>query len=266
MQRMTRTSIAGLVLLWCASGSAQGEAVSQTVGHGQINWSDKVITATGSGAPSLKAANVAVARLGAERAAKMDAFRNIIESVKGVRVSGKASAGSVMDSSPQTKARVEGVVRNFKVMDTKYYSDGGVDVIVQVPLDGVLLEALVQDAGKSAATGAASDGTTGIVVNATGLGLTPALAPRIVDDKGAEVFAASLVSKEAIQQHGVVGYSKSMDSATKHKRVAGKPVIVRALKTTEPGSSDLVVSAADGAKLTKLKGVLGQGKVIIVTD
>ena len=44
------------------------------VDHGQVNWTARTITATGSGAPDLKAPNVAVARLGAERVAKMDYF------------------------------------------------------------------------------------------------------------------------------------------------------------------------------------------------
>ena len=59
------------------------DAVAQSVAHGSIDWTNKTITATGSGAPDLKAANVAVARLGAERAAKADALRNILEAVKG---------------------------------------------------------------------------------------------------------------------------------------------------------------------------------------
>ena len=52
----------------------------------------------------------------------------------------------------------------------------------------------------------------------------------------------------------------------KDSRIAGKPIVVKALKVSEPGSSDLVVSAADAQKLAALAAVLQQGKVIIVTD
>ena len=65
------TILAGALIILCAGIASASDSVSQTVGHGQIDWSKKTITATGSGAPNLKAPNVAVARLGAERAAKM---------------------------------------------------------------------------------------------------------------------------------------------------------------------------------------------------
>lgn len=258
-------------VVFAQSGTAQApvdpNAVSQAVGHGQINWTNKTITATGSGAPDLKAANVAVARLGAERAAKMDALRNIIEAVKGVRVSGGSSAANTMDTSPEIKAKVEGAVRNFKVLDTKYYSDGGVDVIVQVPLDGVLLETLVPQAGaKAQAGGADTSGTTGVIVNAKGLKVVPALAPRLLDDKGGEVYSAQFVNKEALRTAGVASYAKSLDQAMKDGRVSGKPIVVKASKLADSNGSDVVIAADEAAKMASLKPLLAQGKVIIVTD
>src|SRR5262245_10929441 len=82
MRRLGRVLNVGALsaVLCVATGqAARAQDVAQEVpGHGKINWTDKTITVTGSGAPNLKAANVAVARLGAERAAKMDAFRNIL--------------------------------------------------------------------------------------------------------------------------------------------------------------------------------------------
>src|SRR5688572_24872778 len=165
-----------------APSLAMAQDVAQTVGHGQINWTNKTVTATGSGAPSLKAANVAVARLGAERAAKVEAYRNVLEAVRGVKISGGQSAGQAMDQSPETKAKVEGVIQGFKVIDTKYYSDGGVDVVIQGPIDGVLAD-LVPNAGKNAAgSGASDDGSTGLIINAKGAQVAPALAPRLLDE------------------------------------------------------------------------------------
>ncbi|OGQ83292.1 MAG: hypothetical protein A2289_08260 [Deltaproteobacteria bacterium RIFOXYA12_FULL_58_15] len=239
---------------------------SAQVAHGQVNWSDKTITATGSGAPSLKAPNVAVARLGAERAAKMDALRNILEAVKGVRVESGKSAGDLM-STAEVKSRVEGIVRDFKVMDTKYYSDGGVDVVVQVSIDGVLAEALVPNAGAKAAEPAAeSGGVTGLIVNAKGLGVTPALAPKILDEAGNEVYSVSNATSDAVKKHGVAGYTNALDLAMKDGRVAEKPLVVRAQKLTQKGGSDLVIATEDAKKLANLGGVLANSKVIIVTD
>jgi hypothetical protein len=267
MAKILSIVLGGTLWVWGAVAAAQGDAVSQTVGHGKIDWSAKSITATGSGAPDLKAANVAVARLGAERVAKMDALRNILETVKGARLNGSKSVGAQMQENPDMKARVEGIVKNFKVLDTKYFSDGGVDVIVQVPLDGVLTEALVTGtATKIDPAAKDSSGATGIVVNAKGLGIAPALAPRLLDDKGQEIYGTSVVSAEAVKRHGVAGYARTLDEALKDARVSDKPLVVRAVKLPGPGATDAVLSAEDAAKITKMQTLLANGKVIIVTD
>lgn len=244
------------------------DAVAQSVAHGQVDWTAKTITATGSGAPDLKAANVAVARLGAERAAKADALRNILEAVKGVRINGSQTAGAAMDGSPEVKAKVEGVVRNFKVVDTKYYSDGGVDVIVQVPMDGVLAEALLPTApAATAATPTESAaGPSGVIVNAKGLKVAPALAPRLMDESGKEIYGPTMVGHDALVQRGVASYTKSLEQATRDTRVSGKPLVVKGVRLSQAGSADVIVSADDALKLASAKGVLGLGKVIIVTD
>lgn len=245
-------------------------AVAQTVGHGKIDWTNKTVTATGSGAPDLKAANVAVARLGAERAAKMDALRNIMETVKGVRVSSTQTAGAAMDGSPEVKAKVEGVAKNFKVVDTKYYSDGGVDVIVQMPIDGVLVDALVSQAGAPAtATAPSADVVTpsGVIVNAKGLKVAPALAPRLIDEGGKEIYGPNVIAHDALVQRGVASYTKSLDQAMRDGRVSGgKPLVIKATRVAAAGGSDVVVSADDAAKLATAKAALDAGKVIIVTD
>jgi len=248
------------------SAQAEDANVAQTVGHGQINWTQKTVTATGSGAPSLKAANVAAARLGAERAAKLDAYRNVIEALRGVRLAGSQTAGAAMDGSPALKSKVEGTVQGFKVVDTKYYSDGGVDIVIQGPVDGVLADALGKEAGQGSIVGPAEDGTTGVVINARGLGLTPALAPRLLDDAGNAVYSASLVTAEALRRNGAAAYSKSLDQAGKDPRVGAKPAVFKATRLAEAGGADLVLAGADVEKLRKLQGVLAEGRVIIVVD
>jgi hypothetical protein len=264
---MKLAGITAVALVVGVAVAASAQELSQEVpGHGKINWTDKTVTATGSGAPNLKSSNVAAARLGAERAAKLDAFRNILEAVKGAKVSGKQTVGAAMESSPEVKSRVEGVIKDFKVLDTKYYSDGGVDLIVQVPLSGIADAIVPASTAAAPAANAASGDATGIIINAKGLGVAPALAPRILDEKGAELYGPQTVSKDAMRANGVAAYSRSLDQAMKDGRISGKPMVIKAMKVSEPGSSDLVISGADAQKLGTLVSVLQQGKVIIVTD
>ncbi|MBL90861.1 MAG: hypothetical protein CMH56_03505 [Myxococcales bacterium] len=244
--------------------------VVQNVGHNQVNWTSKVVVATGSGAANLKDGNVAVARLGAERAAKMDALRNILETIKGIQIDGKRNAGDLM-SNGTIQSKVTGIAQGFQVVDTKYYSDGSVDVKVKMPLDDKLAGAFIQvpDKKKKKLPTKGASNFTGLVVNAQKLEVTPSMAPRIVDENGAEVYGVTYVSEKALQQGGIVTYVKDLGSAKKDTRIGNKPLVVRALSTSKGAATDLVIANADADKLrdkSQNLSFLVDGKVLVVLD
>lgn len=247
--------------------AAADDSVVQKVGHGEINWSKKYVTATGSGASNLKDASVAQARLMAERAAKLDALRNILETIQGINVSGSRSANDLM-SNGEIKTRISGMAQGYKVVDTKYYSDGSVDVVIQMPIDENLTNALVErpkKARKVSTEGAAN--ASGLIVNARGLGLTPSMAPRIVDEAGKEVYGTEVVSDKGLKQGGIVGYAKSDDQAK--DRVGDKPVVVKALRLADKSKTDVVIANGDADKLRDPNSnlsFLADGKVVILVD
>jgi hypothetical protein len=115
-----------------ATGGNPGKADPNKPQPG-VNWAGQVVRATGQGAPDLKAANPAQARLGAEMAAKADALRNLLAQVKGISVDGTRKMGDLMEKD-EIRTRVEGVVRGFKIVNKRYFSDSGVEVEVEVPL------------------------------------------------------------------------------------------------------------------------------------
>ena len=236
-------------------------AEAQEGGSGKIDMEQQVVTATGKGAPNLKAANVAVARLGAERAAKMDALRNILATVKQVKISADSTIGTKMGASNEIKSRVEGVVKGFKVVATRYYSDGGVEVDVQMPLNGVLGKALFKGKTKVAK----KSGVTGLIIDATGLKLIPVLAPRVLDEAKKNVYDVSFVSSEGVSMNGIVGYTNSITKAKNSDKLMGNPLVIKA-KKVENGT-DIIISSADAEKIAKSLAsgdYLEEGRVIIV--
>ncbi len=248
---------------------AGDDGVVQKLAHGEINWSAKTVTATGSGAANLKDGSVAKARLMAERAAKLDALRNIVETIQGIQVTGTRNAADVM-SNGEIKSKIQGMAQGFKVVDTKYYSDGSVDVIVSMPIDDNLTNALVEkpkSAKPRKLTTEGPESVTGLVVNARGLGLTPSMAPRILDESGREIYGAEIVNDKGLQQGGIASYAKTDDKAA--ERTGSKPLVVKALRIADKSKTDVVISNADADKLrdpnTNLS-FLADGKVVILVD
>src|SRR3954462_137018 len=95
---------------------------------GEIDWNRRVLVGHGQGAPDLNAPSVAVARLGAERAAKVDAYRNALESLKGMQLQSGGSVGTLLQSDAPPTSRIDGQLKGVKPIKTHYYSDGGVSL------------------------------------------------------------------------------------------------------------------------------------------
>lgn len=228
-----------------------------------VNWEGQVIKATGSGAPNMKSSNPAQGRLGAETAAKLDAFRNLLAQAKGIQISAGKTVGDEM-SNDQIRAKVEGIIRGYKITGKRYYSDSGVEIDVEVPL-AALTEALLPAATTEIAL--KSDGekkNTGLVIDARGVSVAPALAPRLVDEAGKPLYSAEALNEDARKSQGVAAWVKDLDEAKKNERVGANPLVIKAAKAN---GTDLVVPADEAKKLQDSNNTyLAEGRVIIVTQ
>lgn len=265
MTTISRLGSIAVLLCGCAAALVAQSALAAP--SASVDWQKRVITARGQGAPDLTAPNQASARIGAERAAELDAFRNILETLKGVEVKSGQTAGQLMAQDSALKASVQGILRNFKITDRHYFSDGGVELTVEMALDGKLADLLLAPNAQPKAMVAGSvDVGSGLVIVAKGLKVEPALAPRILDETGKEVYGPDFVAAGAMRQNGIAGYLTSESAATHSARVGAHPLMVKALRAQ---GSDVIISTADAAKLTDGQanlGFLSEGKVIIVTD
>jgi hypothetical protein len=244
---------------------------------GSVDWQRKVVKCTGSGAANLRDAggNPAVARIGAERAAKLDALRSCMETLKGVQLESGRTVGGALQSDASLTGKVEALVRGFQVVGKpRYFSDGGVEMDVEVPLEGALSDALLPKPGPKPAEKAEprppkAEGTapgTSLVVDARGQKLVPALAPRIVDESGKELYGPASLGEAGRKAGGAAAYAPDLDAARAalKDRVGERPIVVKALRAQ---GSDLVISSADAASLSgKNLAFLADGKVVILAD
>jgi hypothetical protein len=266
--------IAGLLFLFTGAGFCQ-EKISmndwvEKVGQGSVNWSAGYIEAVGIGAPADKSIGKANARPMALRAAKIDALRNLLEITKGVQIDSATTVRDFMVESDVINTQVSGLVKGAVVVDQQYMSDGTVEVRLRMPLYGNLAqiimplaianppappapsapEAPAPAAPAPAVTApAAPIAYTGMVVDARGIQARPAMSPRVFDEDGKEVYGSANVDREYAVQQGMSGYARDLTAAQSNQRVTANPVTVKALKTSGPGKSDLIISNADAQQI-----------------
>lgn len=123
-----------LGLLFVVSGCYVVPPQEPTTLPPQGEWAPITIRATGGGAPPQRAANPAQARLMAERAAKMDGYRNLLEQAYGVNISARTTVRNFTTQNDVIRSRVEAYIRGAKVVDTRLLDDGGVEVEMEVVL------------------------------------------------------------------------------------------------------------------------------------
>jgi len=108
---------------------------------------------------------------------------------------------------------------------------------------------------------------TGLIFDAQNLSFIPSASVKVLDEDGREVYGSAYVSKDWAEKQGIVSYVKDMDQAKANQRVAGNPLVIKAIKVTGPNNKDLVISNDDARRirdLAKHLNFLDAAKVVII--
>ncbi len=271
-----------LAITFLVTLSAQDNFIGDVFEKGSINYGDRTIQAIGIGFIPENVINAGQARRSAMRIAKQDALRQLIEIVNGVNVTSETTVSGAMFDDV-IKTQVQGAIRGARqIGQPKYLSDTSVEVVyevkmadisrvllpmaekaptlsyddVNVTVSGTVATAPEQQqAGTD--TGVKSGGVTGIIIDGTGLGLRPAMSPRILNQGGSVVYGPGQYSRDYAAANGVAGYAKSLDQAKSDTRVQGNPLIIRAASTSGSTSADVIISNADAGRLAVADGAAG---------
>lgn len=109
-----------------------------------INWEQGYAEAIGRGVPPATANTVAQGNLLAQRAAKVDAYRNLLEMFKGVRVNAQTTVRDLMVENDTINTKVMGFIRGAEVVSQEQMPDGSYQVVVRAPIFGVTgLESII---------------------------------------------------------------------------------------------------------------------------
>jgi hypothetical protein len=108
---------------------------------------------------------------------------------------------------------------------------------------------------------------TGLVIDGRGLGLRPALLPKIVDQQGQEIYVGQVVTRTNAVEQGVAGYAKDVNAATNNFRVTDNPAVIKGVNASGAARTDVVIGQADAQALRQMSGkgdFLQYCRVIIV--
>jgi hypothetical protein len=271
------------------------DAIDQRLGGadwaGRIRWDHGYIevAARATADPKL-AVNAAHGETLALKAARYLAFEKLLEVIAGVRLDSATVVRRELLQDGLMRARVKGLVRRARTVmervETKPDGSPLAEVRLGVLLDGPEgLKAAAWQAYRDRLAAADPDldtprpkpaqvsapmrgQPTGLIVIARGLGAKPAMFPRLLAEPGGEeLFGPAMVSPRAAMDKGVVGYAPDLAKARANPRVGANPLVVRANKAQGPGSSDLMVTSTDAARITAAEAagdILTNCNVVIV--
>ena len=296
-QGMMVSLIAGMIILIAGMGySQQGgdvkaewkkvlkSEVAESIGDkGLINYQAGYIEVLGIGAPPEKYYGKPNARPMALRAAQVDAYRNLAEIVRGVKIDSQTTVKDFVVESDVINAQVSSLIKGAKTVKTQYLSDGTVEVTLRMRLSDVtktvLPPAIVVDETKDVKNHAPIPFSpqpeptgvvfTGLVVDARGLGARAAVSPKVFDENGSEVYGTLIANKEDAAKQGLCGYSTDLGAAQRDSRVTSNPLTVKAVRAEGSGMSELRISNEDAQTIRSSKdnlGFLQKCRVMIVIE
>lgn len=240
--------------------------LEQTGRIGRVNWgqgTEGTIEAIGTGFPPANVQNPSQAKALARRAAIVEAYRNLAETIYGVRVDSQTTMHNLALANDIIISRISGIVEGARVVRELPQKDGSYQVVMCVNIYGdgnvaeIALEAntptQAQELPQPAAISHSSPvNYTGVIIDARGFHLEPTLSPRLYDASGRLIYGNVYINSEIAVSRGIVEYAITTELAERAikggSRAGIQPMILKAIAAKDNNCS-LVISDADANML-----------------
>ena len=226
----------------------------------------------------------------ARRAAIVDAYRNLAELIEGVQVDAETLMGDFMVRNDTVRTQVNALVKGAKILEEGSDVEGRYIVKMSIPLYGTdnSLAAIAIPAIRPAAVeplpsadasrlpkndvrAIQKAGYTGVIVDASGLGLEATFSPVIYDENGRSVYGMKNIDPDFAISQGMVEYAASLENAVAKSRAGANPLVVKAIAVQGGGNSankvNVVVSAEEADRIllaNERSGMLHNCAVVFV--
>jgi hypothetical protein len=261
----------GLLWLLALAGTAAAQwwqtdvRVVETLPRGQVDWTEGAVLSRGSATGT----TLRGARAVTDQAATQAARQGLWGGLEQVRLDARQMLGPTLLQVEAHRQALEALIAQAAAVETRYWPGGTVETAVQLPFAGRLTALFFAQSSAVIPNGEPRSEAvhTGVVIDARGLAIQPALFPRIVDESGQSLYAPEVVDVEAAVQQGYVAYAKAFDQAPAQARIGERPLVLRALRVAGDTRVDLVLSNAEASRLrdyAATRRLVWQCRVLIV--
>ena len=246
------------------------------------NWTDGYVEVTAVGTANLALAQSKAHALSqAEETARALAYRKLAERIYGVQINSRTTVSGAVATSDSLVTQTQGLIRDAHEVKVTHeiLDDGSIlcAVTLSVPMTTARGLAALAAQTPTAYAGAPlyrNEGAetpagdyTGVVIDATGLGADPALAPTLLTEDGFVVYGAETLGPARVSALGVASYVKTLEQA-REKGAGAQPLVIKALKAVGEYACDLVLPSQIVDMLFQLDAqtdVLKGGRLVIMT-
>ena len=244
----------------------------------RVNWIDQYIEVrAGATVDTKKSINQAHAVIMALKTARHRAYEKLAETIAGIDIDSNSRYDRELMIDANLKTAVKAKIRGARVIieDHKILADGSIWATVALGTrlvgDSNSLMWTLMPEGKSSNNSIKnnSSSTSGLIIDASGLNLRPAMLPKILSKNNNVVYSSSGVPRQYLVKYGLVGYAKSIDQALTMNRVGKSPLVIKAVEATGDNKSDPIIDDEDAKIIMNADEIdhfLSQCRVIIVTN
>lgn len=248
--------------------NVRGEVVEHAA-NGSINWTTGRIEARGY-------ADTAQSPYEQMRAAQLAARAELLTILRGIRIKGDYGAIRGVLEKDIHEGRLEGFLAHSRVTEPVVNTLGLVESTAYVYINDSGNAVLIPDTGLPEAGGGAAKPAkffsqtavyTGLIIDARGVPLKPAMSPRVlVEGELTEIYPPPASRTGLISRDTVPAYAGSMEKAFSLKeRTGDSPMVVEAIGSAN--GTDVVIARKDASRIMSASrdhGFMGEGKVVIV--
>lgn len=290
------------VLGWGGLASPQS-LIQQIDNFGYVNWEKFLVRASGLGSIDPQE-QPPIQRVEALEKAKQSATNNILKVLERLTFDASSNIKDALIKKNLPTEKLQEIVQYFTIVDTRSMSDMSIEVEIELPLTGKLSDLLLPKntgqgqlrvskellcptcgqpwpEGRPVPEGVnlinlaegfkTPKGTpyTGLVIDARGLGIRPAMIAKILDEDGNEIYGTDFVDRSMAIERGILAYKKEIKAAIHEERIRTDPLMIRGLKASGFKKTDIIISNNDATLIhsaARVQNFLKKCRVILIIE